>query len=420
MDAYTARSSFDRNSATKRNPSGLNHLKQALPSRSLTALSTPHDQILEKMYKHPGKSESALPLPIEVDVNSPPPAPDDSQRGDAHHMSINPIESNTYPKTGSRSLNEPVNARDGAVSATPTASFASNPFPATRLYDPFDGSPLGIIVPAELGGRDGEDMYTNTASHSNEDMWSHLSRVLDLQNQITRMHVEMEGVGLGKQIDGKGKGPLGSSSRPTGFSRPRTTSTSSVPGGDVGDEEGVGAVDEEAEKSKAREREFKNLATQFEGRKEAINAMMGKLDDLSQALAEFHSLQAPKIELPNSSRNNSLNNASTTDQIHMPVIIPPSDTASPVSPGESSLQPPNTATRLPTSYLQPTRHDRASNISSNPASSAQPLPQPLRRKGPAVPALIINSIESDSQVHMIDSPLSTPSLNKSLREEDAG
>jgi hypothetical protein len=192
---------------------------------------------------------------------------------------MNLLEANTYQnmKSRSRSLNEPANFREGAVSATPTASFASNALPETKLYDPFDGSPLGIITPVEARGRDGEDMPANMEGSSNEELWSHLSRVLDLQNQIARMHVEMEGVGLGKLPDGKGKGTIGNVSRTRGFNRPRTTSTGSVPGGDIGDEEGVGAVDEEAEKLKAREREFKKLATQFEGRKEAINEMMGKV-----------------------------------------------------------------------------------------------------------------------------------------------
>jgi archaellum component FlaC len=235
-------------------------------------LSTPHDQILEKMYRHSGRSESALPLPGDLDVN-PLLAPDESQRGDGHHM--NSFEANTR----SRSVNEPANLRDGAVSATPTPSFASNPFPATKLYDPFDGSPLGIIAPVR---REGEDMSASANGSSNEELWSHLTRVLDLQNQIARMHVDMEGVGLGKQAEGKGKGPLGNSSRTSGFIRPRTMSTSSVPGGDIGDEEGVGVVDEEAEKLKAREREFKKLATQFEGRKEAINDMMNKVSLLTE------------------------------------------------------------------------------------------------------------------------------------------
>jgi len=241
VDARTVRSSHI--SPAKRNLNGLSHLKQGF--------TTPHDQILEKIYHVQDRSESVLPLATELGSTS---------------LSL-PLTDHK-----SRSLNEPANF---PASATPTASFASNPSLATRLYDPFDGSPLGVIVPVESLEREGEDMPANATGNSHDELWSHLSRVLDLQHQIARMHVDMEGVGLGKQPDCKGKGSLGTSSRATGFPRPRTASASSVPGGDIEDD--VGAVDEEAEKLRAREREFKKLATQFQGRKQAIDAMMEKV-----------------------------------------------------------------------------------------------------------------------------------------------
>lgn len=241
VDARTVRSSHI--SPAKRNLNGLSHLKQGF--------TTPHDQILEKIYHVQDRSESVLPLATELGSTS---------------LSL-PLTDHK-----SRSLNEPANF---PASATPTASFASNPSLATRLYDPFDGSPLGVIVPVESLEREGEDMPANATGNSHDELWSHLSRVLDLQHQIARMHVDMEGVGLGKQPDCKGKGSLGTSSRATGFPRPRTASAGSVPGGDIEDD--VGAVDEEAEKLRAREREFKKLATQFQGRKQAIDAMMEKV-----------------------------------------------------------------------------------------------------------------------------------------------
>jgi len=236
VDGHT---SFDRTSPAKRN------LKQG----HFTALSsTPHGRILKQVYNVQDRSESGL---------------------DATSLSLLDASNTNYK---SRSLNEPVN-----FLASPAASLASNPSLApTRLYDPFDGSPLGIIVPTEPAERGGEGMPANNAT-SHDEMWSHLSRVLDLQHQIARMHVDLEGVALGKQPDGKGKGSHGGSSRATGFPRPRTASASSVTGGDIEDEEAVGAVDEEAEKLRAREREFRKLATQFQGRKQAIDAMMDKV-----------------------------------------------------------------------------------------------------------------------------------------------
>ncbi|KAF9454128.1 hypothetical protein P691DRAFT_798395 [Macrolepiota fuliginosa MF-IS2] len=399
-DAFTARSSFDYHPSTKRNTSGLSHLKQgALPTRSLTALSTPHDRILEEMYNHPGESEGALPLPSELDSNRLPL----DQAGD--QLRASPAEANTR----SHSANEPANYQEGAASATPAASLNSHAFPGSKLYDPFDGSPLGIVVPVEINGG---NMPTQADSSSNEELWTHLSRVLDLQNQIARMHVDMEGVGPGKQADGKGKGPLGNTPKATAFTRLRTTSTGSVPGADIGDEEGVGVADEEAGKLKAREREFKKLATQFEGRKEAINEMMGTLDDLSKTLTEFHSLQAPKIEFPSPSRNNSLS-PNIGDHIQMPSTIPPSDPASPFSPGESGIQ----SSFDSTSYPPPPPLGVEPNISSDSRASTRLLSASLGRKGP-IPNLIINSIEPDSQTHVVDSPVSTASFGS--RQDDGG
>jgi len=65
-----------------------------------------------------------------------------------------------------------------------------------------------------------------------------------------------------------------------------------------GDEANVDDPSEEAEKNRVREEEFASLAHQFEGRKEAINDIMVKLDDLFNVLSEFHSLQAPSLDFP--------------------------------------------------------------------------------------------------------------------------
>lgn len=200
------------------------------------------------MYSHALKSESALPLPSSLGARCPPLC-DRSRTGG------NDIQA--------RTLNEPANSGEGLLSTAPLISSAPN----TKLYDPFDGSTLGTVIPTETRTH-GDGMSVHVEG-SNEELWAHLSRVLDLQKQIARMHVDMEGVGQGKQTDGKGKGPA--------FTRPRKSSAASVPEPEIGDEEGVGVVDEESEKLKAREREFKKLATQFEGRKEAINEMMTKV-----------------------------------------------------------------------------------------------------------------------------------------------
>lgn len=259
IDANTARSSLDRHSTAKPSAGGLDRLKEgALPTRSLVALSTPHDQVLERMYNHPRRSESALALPFPSSLDARhPPLRVRSKTGGSEMAS-----------TQARIVNEPANSGEGPLGATPPVSSASNTLPAPTLYDPFDGSPLGTVLPPEAPTH--EDGMSVHIEGSNEELWAHLSRVLDLQKQIARMHVDMEGLGQGKPTDGKGKGAA--------FAFPRATSTGSEPEHEIGDEEGVGVVDEEAEKLRARESEFKKLATQFEGRKEAINEVMSKVN----------------------------------------------------------------------------------------------------------------------------------------------
>ena len=381
-------SSVDAPTSLHRTSSAKRNLKQG--SWSFTALSTPHDRILEKVYNVQDRSEGGLPLASELGATS---------------LSLLDGSNTNYK---SRSLNEPVN-----FLASPTTSFTSNPSLTARLFEPFDGSPLGIIVPVESVGHEGESMPANSES-SHDEMWSHLSRVLDLQHQIARMHVELEGVALGKQPDGKGKSSLGNSLRATGFPRPRTASASSVTGGDIEDEETVGAVDDEAEKLRAREREFKKLATQFQGRKEAIDAMMVKvgsstlqpptkaqylqLDNLAQALTDFHSLQTPKMECSNPSRDSSLNSTSTGDSHHEPIIIPPSDITSPMNHAQSSAQSFSVAMRSPTSYhLQPTVHNGSPEPPPNPMSDIHPFLQSKE----TVPKWIINLIELGFPTHVV-------------------
>ncbi|KAJ6604810.1 hypothetical protein DFH09DRAFT_1123870 [Mycena vulgaris] len=164
------------------------------------------------------------------------------------------------------------------------------------LYDPFDGSFLGSLVAPDHNVQPEAQGKPNDVVVKNEELWSHLSRVLELQNQISIMHCDMEEIGMNaRDLKGKGKG-----------TRSRATSVSRVVIDDVEGEEGIGGQrDEEAERNKAREEQFSNLSGQFRGKREAINGIMTKLDALSRAVTEFHALQAPKIEFP-SSRNISL------------------------------------------------------------------------------------------------------------------
>ena len=178
------------------------------------------------------------------------------------------------------------------------------------LFDPFDGSPLGVLVPHQDDPHaddqsvlQGNPFLEGMHSDSDNAMWTRLSKVLDIQSQISKMHLEMEGIGNAKTADSKRKmyrmstkpasdatgdeGDVPEATEkdpalPPGLHQPRarvssTVSTISTAGDAEGDEEGVNVPSEEAEKNRIREEEFEKLTTQFEGRKEAISGIMSKV-----------------------------------------------------------------------------------------------------------------------------------------------
>jgi hypothetical protein len=180
------------------------------------------------------------------------------------------------------------------------------------LMDPFDGSVLGVLLPQGQGSDSQNPSQVNlpntplenTATGMNanpvgsEAVWSQLSRVLDIQGEISKMHLEIETIGMNRTRTGsddwKGKkaswkrhhktppdlGPLGREDM-SGGNWPRqravsTVSTISSSGEPESDEAGVNFQDDEEEKNRIRGDEFARLSSQFEGRKEAIHDIMGK------------------------------------------------------------------------------------------------------------------------------------------------
>ncbi|KAK1232432.1 hypothetical protein PQX77_004462 [Marasmius sp. AFHP31] len=179
------------------------------------------------------------------------------------------------------------------------------------LVDPFDGSVRGTMGLPDPNLTTDSIPVGEEVTH-NEELWSHLSRVLELQSDIAKLHMGMEGI-IGDYGKSKTKGKAASNTRRTRDTMEARSkldrNTSRVDDMEnVGEGEGVevGSEDDEEErKNREREEEFARLADQFEGRKEGINEIMLKLDDLSQALTEFHTLQAPQLNFP-SSRQNSM------------------------------------------------------------------------------------------------------------------
>ncbi|KAG6910522.1 hypothetical protein DXG01_009941 [Tephrocybe rancida] len=315
--------------------------------------------------------------------------------------------------------------------------------PKEVVYEPYDGTPIGLLTPPpfDITRQPAATTLTDLPDGKKEEQWEHLSQVLDLQNEVARMHLEMEGVGIGdgkgkttgKGRKGKGKADLNTWENRTwgDLSRgwkPKRQATTDTIGADTheGDEEGVDAAgDEEIEVKKAREEAFSTMADQFEGRKESIQGIMSKLDELSKALTQFHTLQAPTFEFTKAS---SRQNSTTPD------VTPPQQ--SKVTPYVSATLP-NAGTDPSDAFrLRPVLPSAPSSLTSTPQAVFEPetgstsvtvLPASLRRSTgiAAREPLIVNVMDPGKQTHVMDSPDSMggflpPEYNHSLPPVSAG
>jgi hypothetical protein len=227
----------------------------------ISRYSSPHDAVLAQMR--------GLPTPAD--------ATDAKNHHDGLRISHHP---------------QPAESVD-APSPSVSYSTANNPAGLRQvLHDPFDGSPVGIIshshghqLQQQHGGVPG-NVRVPEGGHKEEELWMHLSRVLELQNQVAKMHLEMESVGPndGKskaagrgRARRKGKGETGSNDHTDNIAEGMDEGIGAYDAPEA-DEEGVEvAGDEEAESKKAREAKLAGLADHFEGRNESINAIMGRV-----------------------------------------------------------------------------------------------------------------------------------------------
>ena len=204
--------------------------------------------------------------------------------------------------------NEDVSLRDrdatqSADRLSPAGSYSTtnnlaNNHQKDVLYDPFDGTPLGLLVPSTSQDhpQNRSDSRKRGTESENKEQWVHLSRVLDLQSEIAKMHLDMENIG---SSDGKGKGAVKGRQAKTkvprdhgrgrmdrnevsgvqdGSERRYATSETDREDTTDEDEEGVDtAGDEENERKRARETEFANLAEDFARRNEDVGEIMNKV-----------------------------------------------------------------------------------------------------------------------------------------------
>ncbi|KAJ3844955.1 hypothetical protein EV361DRAFT_392868 [Lentinula raphanica] len=210
------------------------------------------------------------------------------------------------------------------------------------VRDPFSGQTIGALGLPDANLNPEAHVPLSDAATHNEEIWSRLSAVLELQSQIAALHLEMEGIG-GKGDQGKGKGK--SSREYNIHKRPPVRAASGTADLlDLDHDEGVGVgedEDEEQRKDREREEDFARLADQFEGRKEGVNNIMLKLEELSKELTGFHALQAPNIQYP-SSRTSSLSMTSPKSSVpaaKSPVSLPPAISIPTDRPSANILSP---------------------------------------------------------------------------------
>jgi len=179
-------------------------------------------------------------------------------------------------------LTSPTRSRASSVRVpTMEGQTAPNPPSTEKLYDPATGVERAIfdaIAPTV----DPEQLH--------DEVWTHLTRIRELQSEIARMHMHMAGMG-----DGIGLNHL-----------------------DVDADIDVDSVPtQEEEEAAKRQKEFEKLPGRFKGRSDNIGAMMMKLDDLSQAVISFHALQAPPLsfESTTATRQNTHSDGQSTTSI---------------------------------------------------------------------------------------------------------
>ncbi|KAH9486494.1 hypothetical protein JR316_0000559 [Psilocybe cubensis] len=397
-----------------------------------TAFTTPHDAVLAELHgiqlKAPATDTSNRPASLREeqvlspDLDSTLPLSED--KATALRTEANP--SGRTSKAASQQL-----------------PLASSP---ELLIDPFDGMSLGVLVPhqdnpnADVQSTSQINLLNDAEGGDNgsgsQAIWTNLSRVLEIQSQISKMHLEMENISTAKVSNTKSNKRQHKSNNPTlfgtaggsafdltsedpvvppGLHQPReralsNVSTVSSANDAHDDEEGVNVPNEEAEKARIREEEFAKLASQFEGRKDAIKGIMDKLDDLSQALHQFHHLPPPPMpDVFNDIRNGSSGASSpplgTTSPLHM------SDNK---DKGKAPIRPPGTASDRTYEWTQQYAF---------PSTSALQTPPPINRRKSdnaiigaslsrtaaaqkSVPTLMLNSVDMETRIPVMDSPAS--------------
>lgn len=190
--------------------------EQPRKSTFTAALNTPHDAILAELQ--------------------------------GHHSGHDPsARADSTPSTSALGM-QSIDTLPAPASDVPGSIATTSSPPPESLYDPFTGVMMGVLSPT-----------SSAAKQSSEDLWAHMSRIRSLQAEVARLHVTMEGIGLGE-----------SAVTHPGSPTPRAV------GERLEDDENSEA-DGGYEAEKQRAREFERSERRFDGRKEEIGQIMSKV-----------------------------------------------------------------------------------------------------------------------------------------------
>lgn len=158
-----------------------------------------------------------------------------------------------------------------------------------NLHNPYDGAVIGTL---DISAHP-EAHFMSEAQSENEELWTRLTQVLDLQAQIAKLHVNMEGVG-NTQAASDYSSPKPNIRVPT-----RNWGSTGRLSEMMVEDEGVDVKAETAAeemKSRQREEEFARLAQQFEARKAGTDDIMDKVRCYMPISSNVHILNcAPSL-----------------------------------------------------------------------------------------------------------------------------
>ncbi|KAG8855626.1 hypothetical protein FRB96_006821 [Tulasnella sp. 330] len=340
---------------TTNNGSGVAHV---------LSLSSNNNRSTTQPPLSPPPSTSARRTPTLLNTNNahtihvPPPPPRRRETTSVHDAALADLNTRLYGpgrgrvKGGAR-LNHDVNATSEPPTIAASATSYGGPFPRDfdePIFDPFSGAQVGVMKGSrvgkkvsdggveivgeekrgrEEGGGDPPEPHSPTqsegspasspssssssSSDAHSDTWAALAKIRTIQSEVARTHLKSL-VHDQEKIDGRSSGRRGSVGS---TSRERASASRS----------GVG-------REGKTDNGDKSAQDAFAGRREAIDEIVRKLEDLSSAVKHLHNLPAPSFTFLDT---HSHGNSSPREEIERPTFGRTTNT----------LGPPNRAHSLP-------------------------------------------------------------------------